>query len=371
MKHTISIILSVILLCSALPICANAAGKSFYADKKSVTVKSKATVTVTSKKGGTLNCKIADKSICSASWGKWKNNKIKLTIKAKKNGKTTITVKSSKSKKPLKIKVTVKLAKTKSISLSKKSLTIKKGDTYKLKCTVKPASAKQKVKWTSSNPNVAQVNSSGKITAKKSGEAEITAETTDGTRLKAKCAVTVLNKTINSAIKANLKALRDYILQKGDTNSYGEPGIFGKEEDSTSSDLYSIRYLEKDKTFVFGYSSDYSDEPREYVINDSVTFNYSILGADEITAKLTNYYDDFYGDDDSYSCDITFSTASYNPNSVMPKITITSNTSASSSEKIKEYANTDFKCALAALNLLLYNETKMTLADIGFTSYNN
>ena len=61
---------------------------------------------------------------------------------------------------------------TMNASLSATSLTIKKGNSSKL--TVKNASGK-KVKWTSSKPGVATVNSSGKVTAKAVGTATITA----------------------------------------------------------------------------------------------------------------------------------------------------------------------------------------------------
>ena len=61
-----------------------------------------------------------------------------------------------------------------------------------LTATVTPANATIKsVTWTSSNTNVATVNSTGVVTAIADGTATITATTSDGTNLSATCAVTV------------------------------------------------------------------------------------------------------------------------------------------------------------------------------------
>lgn len=72
-------------------------------------------------------------------------------------------------------------------SLSKKSVTITKGKTYKLK--LKKATAK-KVKWSSSKKSVATVSKSGTVKAKKAGKATITAKYKGK---KYKCKVTVKN----------------------------------------------------------------------------------------------------------------------------------------------------------------------------------
>ncbi len=69
---------------------------------------------------------------------------------------------------------------TDGISLSKSSATLYKGKTVRLKATVTPSNAADKsVIWKSSNPKIATVNSSGKVTAKGAGTCTITAETAD------------------------------------------------------------------------------------------------------------------------------------------------------------------------------------------------
>lgn len=83
------------------------------------------------------------------------------------------------------------------IVLNREKATIYKGNKLQLKSYVSPSNAtNRKVTWSSSNPYVASVSSSGMITAKKPGKATITVRTTDGTKLTATCAVTVRSKTL-------------------------------------------------------------------------------------------------------------------------------------------------------------------------------
>ena len=100
-------------------------------------------------------------------------------IKAKKNGKCTITVKSNGV--TMKCKVTVKKP-----YLNKKSITLVKGKTAQLKITGKVGKATFK----SSNKKVATVTSGGKIKAKKKGQCTITVKTNG---LTLKCKVKVKN----------------------------------------------------------------------------------------------------------------------------------------------------------------------------------
>jgi len=78
------------------------------------------------------------------------------------------------------------------ITLNSSTLALKKGNTGQLTATVTPNDADNKsVTWTSSNTNVATVDSSGKVTAVASGSATITATNASGQN--ATCAVTVTN----------------------------------------------------------------------------------------------------------------------------------------------------------------------------------
>lgn len=113
------------------------------------------------------------------------------------NGSATITVTAKDgSKKKVTCKVTVKIptvVKVSRVSLNKNDLALtSKGQSYQLSASVSPSNASNKsVKWTSGNPKVATVSSSGKVTAVANGNTTITATAADGSGKKDICAVTV------------------------------------------------------------------------------------------------------------------------------------------------------------------------------------
>ena len=82
--------------------------------------------------------------------------------------------------------------KAKSVALDKTSLKItSKNSINKLVATVTPSQANQKVAWSSSNGNIAKVDSKGRVTPVSNGTCKIIATTTDGTNRTASCDVTV------------------------------------------------------------------------------------------------------------------------------------------------------------------------------------
>ena len=153
---------------------------------------------------------------------KWSTNKKSIAmvtqkgkVTAKKKGTAIITAKIGSKK--YTCKVTVQAP-----SINKKSVTLKKGSTYTLKLN----GTNQKVTWKSSNKSIATVSSKGKVTAKSSGTATITA-----TVLKKKytCKVTVKapapSKTypegmykVGKTIPAGQYIL--YPVRKGDTGYF-------------------------------------------------------------------------------------------------------------------------------------------------------
>jgi uncharacterized protein YjdB len=127
----------------------------------------------------------------------WKSSNTKVAtvssngkVTAKKVGTATITCTTKDGKKTYTCKITVKTPVTK-VKLSKNKATLKKGKSLKLKATVTPSKAYQKVTWKSSNTKVATVSSSGKVTAKKKGTATITCTAADGSGKKVTCKITV------------------------------------------------------------------------------------------------------------------------------------------------------------------------------------
>lgn len=119
-------------------------------------------------------------------------------IKTKKKGTVTITATINGKKYKCKVKV-----ETPSINKTKASLEVGKTTTLKMNST------SQTVKWSSSNTKIATVSSKGKVTAKKAGNATITAKI--GTK-KYKCTITV---KASSTIKVT-----SISLNKSSTNTY-------------------------------------------------------------------------------------------------------------------------------------------------------
>ena len=82
--------------------------------------------------------------------------------------------------------------KAKSVAFDKTSMQITSQNSInKLVATVTPTQANQKVSWSSSNGNIAKVDSKGRVTPVSNGTCKIIATTTDGTNRTASCDVTV------------------------------------------------------------------------------------------------------------------------------------------------------------------------------------
>ena len=105
------------------------------------------------------------------------------------------------------------------ITLNKASGTLtitskKKNPTLQLKAVVAPKNASVKaVTWKSSNPKIAAVDSSGKVTALKPGTVTITCTAHDGSKVRATCRIKVTNRLVTKITLNKKKAT----LKKGKT----------------------------------------------------------------------------------------------------------------------------------------------------------
>ena len=146
---------------------------------------------------------------------KWQSNNKKVVtvnekgvLSAKGIGKATITVTSANGKTAkVNVKVTKYAVKVKKVSIDSKK-TIMEGEKVTIPLEVTPVNAtNQKMKWKSSNEDVATVNSKGVVTAKKAGKATITVTAQDGSKKSDKCVITVkeLPKVKGVNVKSNKK----------------------------------------------------------------------------------------------------------------------------------------------------------------------
>ena len=152
---------------------------------KKATLKTTVTATPNKKANKKVTYKSSNPKVASVTG--------KGVITGKKAGTAKITVRSAKNKK-IKAVVTVKVVKGRvtSVRLNKASGNLTKGQTVKLKATVKTSKGGSKdVVWSTSNKKVATVNSKGTVKAVGTGSATITVKAADGTGKKASCKIKV------------------------------------------------------------------------------------------------------------------------------------------------------------------------------------
>ena len=119
-------------------------------------------------------------------------------VTAVKAGEAVVTVTTEDGGKTASCKVTVKAkaVNVTEVTLDKTELTLTEGETETLTATVRPDNAdNRKVTWSSDKTEVATVDSDGKVTAVKPGEAVVTVTTEDGGKT-ATCKVTVKAKVV-------------------------------------------------------------------------------------------------------------------------------------------------------------------------------
>lgn len=146
---------------------------------------------------------------------KWKSSKKKVAtvnskgkVIAKGVGKTLITCRATDgSGAEAECEITV-IRQVSSIAVNKSLITLYEGETAKIAAKVTPANATHnKVKWSSSDKNVAVVDSTGRITAVKQGTATIKAAARDNSKKAAYCIVNVLPYVSSTSVITAQKEL--------------------------------------------------------------------------------------------------------------------------------------------------------------------
>lgn len=115
---------------------------------------------------------------------------------------------------------------TEIIKLNKTLIELNVGSSESLVATIEPENATNKtIKWTSTNPEIATVDDNGNVIGKSPGKVTITAETTDGSNLKATAEVTVKEAEVEGN-KGILKLttttgdLHEYDLSRTEINNF-------------------------------------------------------------------------------------------------------------------------------------------------------
>lgn len=259
-------------------------------------------------------------------------------ITAKKKGTATITAKIGKKK--YKCKVTVE-----SPSLNKKSLTLTAGKTYSLKLN----GTKQKVAWRSKNSSVAAINSKGKVTAKKAGSTYVYAKVLGKSF---SCKVTVQSK-----LAENYTKLKNYINRYGDTNENGNKFIswYDSENDQTFGIVYESR---KD---TYNFISITGTDDIEMSCSVYINRIKSNTASPQMAIVLKNY-------DIGCVADTTLNIATFSKNTNL-HFNITYNDTGLDESEFQELTNANLQLSFAGWQMLLVKYPRLSMSDLGFTSY--
>lgn len=121
-------------------------------------------------------------------------------IQAIRSGTTTITVKAEENAVQGQIEIQV-YSKVTGIALDQKEIYMQLGDTFQIHATIEPEDANdQTIQYESTNSEVATIDESGVITAKKEGETTLRAISKENQKITAECKLLVVRKMEDSEI---------------------------------------------------------------------------------------------------------------------------------------------------------------------------
>lgn len=188
-------------------------------------------------------------------------------------------------------------ASKKKIAINKKTLTLYEGKSSTLKLINVPKKDKKKIKkklkWSSTNKNIATVTSSGKVTAKKKGSAKIMAKVG---KKKYTCKITVnAYGNIKPPTKTeNYDTLKNYIKDKGSVDESGN--LFVEYTDTNDDVDYTGRITYDESKDILVFSIIYSQGSDTVIMSsefdlrkeDTITFDFAEMTNEEnITGKVT------------------------------------------------------------------------------------
>ena len=233
------------------------------------------------------------------------------------------------------------------LTLNKTSLTLTPKKTYTLKIN----GTRLKPSWKSSNTNVVKVTSAGKVTAVKTGTANITAIL--GGR-KFTCKVTVKNPaSANAKLTQNYAKLKKYINQKGRYTEDGSQFINVKvNEEST----LMIGYLKKEDKIDIGMLIS--------VPSDGVLAGLDIIGncvkSDTVSVKSALSSDGVF----------VLLTSSTKASAYKGQnLTFLYTNGKKAMTDLQDTSNIMMKATMIAANAYLKRNLNLTMNDLGFTAY--
>lgn len=150
-----------------------------------------------------------------------------------------------------------------SISLDNTSINLEVNDSKQLTATTTPEAAQ--VNWSSSDESVATVDSNGKVTGVKEGQATITATINDGSNVSAACTVTIVPKTTEPTEPQDPTGDGTLFIELVDGNikSYD----VSSQEITNFINWYKNRDLDDSQSPVYKFKK---DDYTDYVVHDKI-----------------------------------------------------------------------------------------------------
>ena len=237
-------------------------------DKSPINVEKDKTVTFTAKPADGYEVK---------KWtvnGTAVENNVSTTYSHKVTAKIEVKV-SFKAKLPSAVAVT-------GVTLNKSELTLEEGTSEQLTATVAPTNATNKtVSWSSDKPDIASVDATGKVTAKKAGTANIIVTTEDGSKT-AECKVTVTAKAPPPVPKP--KHTVTFSVEGG--NGTLKAMVDG-------SEIHTGDKVEQDKIIIFTATPNSDYKVKEWKVDDAVvtgnastTYTHTVTKAVEVKVSF-------------------------------------------------------------------------------------
>lgn len=304
---------------------------------------------VTLIKGQSVTLKITGTSK-KVTWSTSNKKVATVTSKGKVTaaGKGSATITAKVNGKKYNCKVTVETP-----AISKTSVSVQRYRT----CTLKMSGTSQKVTWSTSNKDVATVNSKGKVTAKKEGTATITAKVL-GKKYNCKVKV-VTNKVYN-----NVQKVRKYIDKNGSyDDDYDCKTIEWEENTKNGTREYAMYYDSEDKTINVEYEYETKTYEETTIITIDTATQNRLLTAyfyttededDEVAAIAAN------GDNGVKATTYKKGSNSFSDDDIIAV--------GISVKKVRKYANAANDRVLTSTAGIL-KKAGLTLADIGLKSF--
>lgn len=305
---------------------------------------------VTLIKGQSVTLKITGTSK-KVTWSTSNKKVATVTSKGKVTaaGKGNATITAKVNGKKYNCKVTVETP-----AISKTSVSVQRYRT----CTLKMSGTSQKVTWSTSNKDVATVNSKGKVTAKKEGTATITAKVLGK---KYNCKVKVVTNTVYN----NVQKVRKYIDKNGSYDDDYECKILAWEESDKNGTYEYVMYYDSDLKAI---NVDYDYETKTYEETTMMTINTATKNLLDATYlyTTTNDEDDIIGVAVTGDNGIKATTYKKGTDAFTGKDDVLAN--GVSVKKVRKLANEANDRILTSTAGIL-KKMGLTLADIGLKSF--